>query len=59
MPLHYVACLADLHQGRITAASLGEQKLVLLRVGDAVYAYQGTCPMLALRWQTGPCAMTG
>ncbi|MEK1943406.1 MAG: FAD-dependent oxidoreductase [Pseudomonas sp.] len=44
MPLHYVACLADLHQGRITAASLGEQKLVLLRVGDAVYAYQGTCP---------------
>jgi NADPH-dependent 2,4-dienoyl-CoA reductase/sulfur reductase-like enzyme/nitrite reductase/ring-hydroxylating ferredoxin subunit len=44
MALHYVACLADLHEGQISQATVGERTLVLLRVGDAVHAYQGECP---------------
>jgi len=44
MPLHYVACLADLPDGQIGQGKIGEQSLILLRTGDTVQAFQGNCP---------------
>ena len=44
MTWHPVASLSDLHEASITPVTLGEQTVVLLRDGDHVHAYQGTCP---------------
>ncbi|GLK88982.1 FAD-dependent oxidoreductase [Pseudomonas turukhanskensis] len=44
MTLHYVACLADLHEGQLSQATLGDHTIVLWREGDTVRAYQGECP---------------
>ncbi|VVN33985.1 3-phenylpropionate/cinnamic acid dioxygenase ferredoxin--NAD(+) reductase component [Pseudomonas fluorescens] len=44
MALHRVARLADVPENRGLEVSIGETKIVLLRVGDQLRAYQGACP---------------
>lgn len=44
MTLHTVAHFADLREDRGTQVEIGEQKILLLRVGDQVRAYQAECP---------------
>lgn len=44
MPMHRVASLADLRRDRGLQVEVGEKKVVLLRHGDEVRAYQGECP---------------
>lgn len=44
MPLHRVAQLADLREDRGYQIEIGETKILLLRVGDEVVAYQAECP---------------
>jgi len=44
MPMHRVASLADLRQDRGLQVEVGEKKIVLVRDGEAVRAYQGECP---------------
>lgn len=44
MTWHHVASLSELHEASITPIAMGEQTFVLLRDGDQVHAYQGTCP---------------
>jgi NADPH-dependent 2,4-dienoyl-CoA reductase/sulfur reductase-like enzyme/nitrite reductase/ring-hydroxylating ferredoxin subunit len=44
MPLHRVAELTDLREDRGVQIEIGEKKILLLRAGDDVYAYQGECP---------------
>jgi NADPH-dependent 2,4-dienoyl-CoA reductase/sulfur reductase-like enzyme/nitrite reductase/ring-hydroxylating ferredoxin subunit len=44
MPLHNVARFIDLREDRATRVDIGALKLVLLRAGDRVYAYQAECP---------------
>ncbi|MDB6141569.1 MAG: bedA [Pseudomonas sp.] len=44
MPLHTVARFADLREDRGTQVEIGELKILLLRVGDHVRAYQAQCP---------------
>lgn len=44
MPVHHVARFADLRQDRATQVQIGELKILLLRVGDQVRAYQAKCP---------------
>lgn len=44
MALHSVARFADLPDNRGTQVEIGEQKFLLLRVGDQVRAYQAECP---------------
>jgi NADPH-dependent 2,4-dienoyl-CoA reductase/sulfur reductase-like enzyme/nitrite reductase/ring-hydroxylating ferredoxin subunit len=42
--MHRVASLADLRQDRGLQVEVGEKKIVLVRDGEAVRAYQGECP---------------
>ncbi|RON08858.1 pyridine nucleotide-disulfide oxidoreductase [Pseudomonas brassicacearum] len=44
MSLHNVARFADLREDRGTRVEIGSLKIVLLRAGERVYAYQGECP---------------
>ncbi|MDB5982976.1 MAG: bedA [Pseudomonas sp.] len=44
MTLHTVADFADLREDRGTQIEIGEQKILLLRMGDQVRAYQAECP---------------
>lgn len=44
MTRHHVASLNDLNEATLHAVELGDQRFVLLREGDQVHAYQGTCP---------------
>lgn len=44
MPMHRVASLADLRQDRGIQVEVGEKKVVLVRHGDEVRAYQAQCP---------------
>jgi NADPH-dependent 2,4-dienoyl-CoA reductase/sulfur reductase-like enzyme/nitrite reductase/ring-hydroxylating ferredoxin subunit len=44
MSLHPIARLADLREDRGTRVEIGETKILLLRQGDAVRAYQADCP---------------
>lgn len=44
MSLHPIARLADLREDRGTRVEIGETKILLLRVGDVVHAYQADCP---------------
>lgn len=44
MPMHRVASLADLRQDRGLQVEVGEKKIVLVRDGEDVRAYQGECP---------------
>lgn len=44
MPMHRVASLADLRRDRGIQVEIGETKIVLLRHGDEVRAFQGQCP---------------
>lgn len=44
MALHRVARFADVPEHRGLEAQMGDSKLVLLRVGDELRAYQGKCP---------------
>ncbi len=44
MSLHNVARFADLREDRDTRIEIGSLKIVLLRAGERVYAYQGECP---------------
>lgn len=44
MALHTVARFADLREDRGTQVEVGKLKLLLLRVGDQVRAYQAECP---------------
>lgn len=44
MALYSVAHFKDLPQDRGTEVKLGKLRLVLLRQGDQVFAYQGLCP---------------
>lgn len=44
MPMHRVASLADLRQDRGLQVEVGEKKIVLVRDGEEVRAYQGECP---------------
>lgn len=44
MALHLVAPFKDLAEDRGTEVKLGDLRLVLLRQGDQVFAYQGLCP---------------
>jgi NADPH-dependent 2,4-dienoyl-CoA reductase/sulfur reductase-like enzyme/nitrite reductase/ring-hydroxylating ferredoxin subunit len=44
MPLHRVANLDDLRRDRGIQVEFGEKKVVLLRYGDEVRAYQAECP---------------
>lgn len=44
MPLHRVAELADLREDRGFQVEIGDTKILLLRVGDEVVAYQAECP---------------
>lgn len=39
-----VARLIDLPDGRFVRVMVGSHGLVLARAGDAIYAFQGTCP---------------
>jgi len=44
MSVHNVARFADLREDRGMQVEIGEQKIVLLRIGEQVRAYQGECP---------------
>ncbi|MGE8178041.1 FAD-dependent oxidoreductase [Pseudomonas fluorescens] len=44
MSLHNVARFTDLREDRGTRVEIGSLKIVLLRAGERVYAYQGECP---------------
>jgi apoptosis-inducing factor 3 len=44
MALHTVARFADVREDRGTQVEIGKQKILLLRVGDQVRAYQAECP---------------
>jgi len=44
MALHTVARFADLAEDRGSEIKIGEQTIVLVRMGDQVRAYQGKCP---------------
>ncbi|MGH8420268.1 MAG: FAD-dependent oxidoreductase [Pseudomonas sp.] len=44
MPMHRVASLADLRQDRGIQVEVGEKKILLVRHGDEVRAYQAECP---------------
>jgi len=44
MALHRVARLADIPENRGLEVRVGERKIVLLRAGDQLRAYQGECP---------------
>jgi apoptosis-inducing factor 3 len=44
MSLHNVARFADLREDRGIRVEIGSLKIVLLRAGERVYAYQGECP---------------
>ncbi|HEX8595823.1 MAG TPA: FAD-dependent oxidoreductase [Pseudomonas sp.] len=44
MAVHNVARFADLAEDRGSEIKIGEQTLVLVRLGDEVRAYQGKCP---------------
>lgn len=44
MALHTVAAFKDLPEDRGTEVKLGTLRLVLLRQGEQVFAYQGLCP---------------
>ncbi len=44
MPMHRVASLADLRRDRGIQVDVGEKKVVLVRHGDEVRAYQAECP---------------
>ncbi|SEP83500.1 NADPH-dependent 2,4-dienoyl-CoA reductase, sulfur reductase [Pseudomonas sp. NFACC02] len=44
MPMHRVASLADLRRDRGLQVDVGEKKIVLVRDGEEVRAYQGECP---------------
>lgn len=44
MPLHRVAELADLREDRGIQVEIGDTKILLLRTGDDVVAYQAECP---------------
>ncbi|WP_287029942.1 Rieske 2Fe-2S domain-containing protein, partial [Pseudomonas sp. UBA6310] len=44
MSLHPVARLADLREDRGTRVEIGETKVLLLRTGETVHAYQAECP---------------
>jgi len=44
MPVHHVARFADIRQDRGTQVQIGELKILLLRIGDQVRAYQAKCP---------------
>lgn len=44
MPLHRVAELADLREDRGVQVEIGDTKILLLRAGDEVFAYQAECP---------------
>ena len=39
-----VAMLADIIEGTINKASVAEVKLILLKVGGEVFAYEDACP---------------
>ena len=44
MPMHHVASLNDLRPDRGIQVEVGEKKMVLVRHGDEVRAYQAECP---------------
>jgi len=44
MPLHRVAELADLREDRGFQVEIGDTRILLLRAGDEVFAYQAECP---------------
>lgn len=44
MALHRVARLADIPENRGLEVNVGESKMVLLRAGEQLRAYQGECP---------------
>ena len=47
MARHRVASLADLWSGEMLACEAGGTKVVLIRLGDAVHAYEDRCAHLA------------
>lgn len=56
MPMHRVASLADLRRDRGLQVDVGEKKIVLVRDGEEVRAYQGECPHAGRRWPMARCA---
>lgn len=57
MTLYRVADFADVPENRGLEVQVGDRKILLLRAGDQLRAYQGECPHAGRRWPKAQFAM--